>query len=239
MAYYDKIAKQWHAATGYKGGVFKEHVLNSVLLGKLDTIQDRSILELGAGNGYFMPLVYRHFSGQVPSSLIVTDLSIELLKIAHRDFAISNAQYKLLNVCNKFPFEDNCFDIIIASMVFNEIPPKGFWNALQECNRILTKNGRLLIAITHPDFIDSLQKRGLLQRTTKNILTMPGTGSLRLPVIVRPIKVYRDSLKDYGFRFDEEEVYPDEKVIHEKSGLRYARNVPLAAVFTCFKSAKS
>jgi len=32
MAYYDAIAKQWHEATGYKGGAFKELVLNNILL---------------------------------------------------------------------------------------------------------------------------------------------------------------------------------------------------------------
>jgi len=27
MAYYDRIVKQWHTATGYKGGAFKELIL--------------------------------------------------------------------------------------------------------------------------------------------------------------------------------------------------------------------
>jgi SAM-dependent methyltransferase len=239
MAYYDKIAKQWHSAAGYKGGVFKEYILNDVLLEKLDTIQDRSILELGAGNGYFLPLLLRHFSGQVPSSIIVTDLSTELLKIAQEDFWIPDARYQILDVRNKFPFEDRCFDLILAILLFNEVPPKGFINALRECQRTLSEKGRLLIAVTHPDFIDSLQKRGQLQRTAKNILTMPGAGSLRLPVIVRPLKVYRDSLEQAGFQFSEEDVYPNEKVLNERSGLRNARHVPLAVVFSCSKSDKN
>ena len=64
MTYYDRIAKQWHQATGHKGGAFKELVLNDVLLKKLPTIESSSILELGAGNGYFLRLLLRHFSGQ-------------------------------------------------------------------------------------------------------------------------------------------------------------------------------
>ena len=35
MAYYDGIAKRWHETTGYKGGAFKELVLNNILLEKL------------------------------------------------------------------------------------------------------------------------------------------------------------------------------------------------------------
>lgn len=59
MAYYDSIAKRWHEATGYKGGALKEFVLNDVLLGKIKGINGHSILKLGAGNGYFMPMVLR------------------------------------------------------------------------------------------------------------------------------------------------------------------------------------
>ena len=63
MAYYDHIAKHWHAATGYTGGAFKELVLNNLLLEKIASIDHCAILELGAGNGYFLPLVLRRFSG--------------------------------------------------------------------------------------------------------------------------------------------------------------------------------
>lgn len=73
MAYYDAIAKQWHEATGYKGGDFKEQVLNRILLDKLSGIEQRSVLELGAGNDYFMSLELRRFSGQVPAKIVVTD----------------------------------------------------------------------------------------------------------------------------------------------------------------------
>ena len=209
MSYYDQFAKLWHSVTGHQGGAFKEHVLNDVLLSKLPAIQDRSILELGAGNGYFMPLVLRRFSGQIPSSITITDCSDKLLKIARTEFRIPEAQYQRLDIRRPFPFENNRFDIILASMLLNEIPPKGFQDALQECYRTLSAAGLLLIAVTHPDFIHGLQKRGLLQRTAGDLLTMPSTGSLRLPVVVRPVEIYRDSLQAAGFRYEEEAVYPD------------------------------
>jgi hypothetical protein len=82
MAYYDSIAKRWHETTGAKGGAFKELVLNNILLQKLSGIDNCSILELGAGNGYFLPLVLRRFSGQAPSRITVTDQSERLLEIA-------------------------------------------------------------------------------------------------------------------------------------------------------------
>ena len=51
LAYYDRIARKWHAVTGPRGGALKERVLNGLVLGKLEGIAGLSILELGAGNG--------------------------------------------------------------------------------------------------------------------------------------------------------------------------------------------
>ena len=47
------LQKNWHAVTGYRGGAFKQFVLNDVLLENIPAIASKSILELGAGNGYF------------------------------------------------------------------------------------------------------------------------------------------------------------------------------------------
>src|SRR5437870_6777791 len=104
MAYYDQIARQWHATTGFSGGAFKELVLNEVLLNKLPAIAKRAILELGAGNGYFLPLVMRRFSGQVPARVVVTDQSEHMLSIARKAFRVANAEYQVVDVARPFPF---------------------------------------------------------------------------------------------------------------------------------------
>jgi len=236
MTYYDRIAKQWHQATGHKGGAFKELVLNDVLLKKLRTIESSSILELGAGNGYFLRLLLRHFSGQVPSRIVVTDQSRRLLDAAKEHFSIPEAEYHMLDVRRRFPFDDTSFDLVLASMVFNEVGSSDFKRALRECWRVLSSDGLCLIAVTHPDFIDSLRKRRLLQRDKKGTMTMPGSGSLRLPVVVRSLQAYRNSLTESGFRFEEENVFPTTEVLNVKSGLRSAGKVPLALIFKCTKS---
>ncbi len=73
MAYYDRIAQLWHKETGIHGGAFKRYVLNAELMQCFDRIAGISILELGAGNGYFMPLVMERYSGQVPEDVWITD----------------------------------------------------------------------------------------------------------------------------------------------------------------------
>jgi len=236
VSYYDTIAKRWHEATGYKGGAFKELVLNAVLLRKLPPIQDLTILELGAGNGYFLPLVFRHFSGQVPSAVVITDQSRQQLDIAQKHFRLPMAEYRQMDVRQRFPFEENYFDLILASMIFNEVSTRGFRQALAECHRVLSPEGSFLMTVTHPDFVHSLHKGGTLKRTKAGVLTMPSGGSLRLPVVVRSVEAYRSGLAEAGFWLEEEEVYPTDEVLNAKPGLRYAGDVPLALVFKCGRS---
>src|SRR5262249_39465665 len=141
-SYYDRIARKWHAATGAQGGALKKFVLNDLVIGKLSGIAGLSILELGAGNGYFMPLVLRRFSGEVPARIVITDLSRALLEMAQRSFRVREAEYLTLDVRDPFPFPEGSFDLIVANMVFNEIPTAGLRTALGECHRVLSAGGR-------------------------------------------------------------------------------------------------
>ena len=233
MAYYDRIAKQWHDITGYAGGAFKELVLNDVLLRQIPGIEGRSLLELGTGNGYFLPLVFRRFSGQVPRAVVITDQSETLLSIARKRFTIPMAAYQVLDVCRHFPFDNQQFDLILASMLFNEVPAAGFRTALAECHRVLAHGGLLLMTVLHPAFVTGLQERGVLRREPGGLLTMPGAGRLRLPLVIRTHSAYRDALTAAGFAFDEQEVFADESVVNIRPGLRYAGGAPLALVFRC------
>src|SRR5262245_34725927 len=96
-AYYDRIARKWHAVTGAQGGALKKLVLNDLVLSKLPDIAGLAILELGAGNGYFLPLVLRRFSGQVPSRVVITDQSRVLIDLAQRVFRVPGAEYRVLD----------------------------------------------------------------------------------------------------------------------------------------------
>ncbi len=234
MPYYNHISKQWHKATGYEGGPFKALVLNEVILSKIPRIEGCSILELGAGNGYFLPLVFRRFSGQRPSTVVITDQSPKLLEIAQKHFKAPGATYNVLDVRHPFPFGDSRFDLILALMIFNEVPSSVLCNALRECFRLLGARGTMVVAVSHPEFVENLRRRGELQRT-RSIFTMPGTGSLRLPVVVRSAEKYRQTLTQAGFEYTEEEVRATPEVLNEKPGLQRVGREPLALVYKCVK----
>ena len=253
MAYYDRIATSWHRETGYRGGSFKKYVLNDILIEKMAAVPGRSekmaavpgrsdemaavagrsILELGAGNGYFMPLALERYSGQVPQRLVITEASSRLLAIAETHFKIPAADYLQLDVRSPFPFEDAAFDLILATMIFNEVSTGGLRRALIECRRVLRPDGLLLATITHPAFIDSLDRRKQLKTGQGRTLTMPGPGHLRLPIVPRRLRDYEQLLTKTGFAWEQDDVYMTKKVLQEKPGLRPVAGKPLGLIFSC------
>lgn len=159
-----------------------------------------------------------------------------MLEIAQRHFRIPDATYQCLDVGKPFPWADNEFDIVVASMLLNKVPERDIDRVLSECYRVLSLAGMLRVAVTHPKFIQGLQERGVLRQTREGALTMPGSGNLRLPVVMRTIEQYRDGMQSAGFEYVEEEVYPTAGVLSRKAGLRNAGKVPIALVYKCKKS---
>ncbi len=234
MAYYDRIARQWHASTGYHGGPFKRFVLNDLLLERIGSPGDQSILELGAGNGYFCRLMLRRFAGRPPRRLVITDQSPALLETAKGNLNVPAAEYKVLDVRRAFPFPDGAFHLILATMVFNEVSDRGLQRALHECARVLTSRGQLLMTVAHPEFIRDLARRGQLAGS-RNKWTMPAAKGLRLPVYRRSVRDYSRLLESSGFQFEAEDVFADARVLKAKPGLGQARATPLAWVAACVK----
>ena len=234
MAYYDRIAKQWHQITGYSGGSLKRHILNAQVLSYIESIEDSAIMEVGAGNGYFMPLAMKRFSGQIPRRLVISDASQRLLDIAQTSFAIPDAEYMCLDIRKPLPFAANSFDLILATMVFNEINTSGLNAAFEQFSRVLRTPGRIIATVTHPDFIESLSRRGHI-RKQKGYLSMPGAKGLRLPVVLRTVDEYLKLFHWHGFDAIEEDIYPSQQVLRDKPGLAKAGNIPIAAIFVAHK----
>jgi SAM-dependent methyltransferase len=233
VAYYDGIANQWDRVTGYHGGALKRCALNDRLLSKIDIVAGQSILELGAGNGYFAPLMLRRFSGQAPARLLITDQSQKLLAIAKAYHRADYAEYLALDVQQPFPLDAGVFDLVLASMLLNELTNSALQTALQECARVLRPGGRLLGAVPHPAFVHALAKKGVLTDFGRGLFAMPSAEGLRLPVSRRPVQVYLDALAAAGFTAETEDVAQEEKILREKPGLKVPHDAPLALLLTC------
>ncbi len=203
------------------------------MLAQITDIAGKAILELGAGNGYFAPLMLRHFSGQIPSRLIITDQSQELLDIARSSFWIDGAEYLNLDVQDPFPFPDGCLHLVLAGMLLNELTNAGLRHALQECHRILADDGCLIATMPHPDLVRALAKKGALTDFGHGLAAMPGAEGLRLPVSRRSVDAYRQIMAECGFTVVTEDVFPDEMTLHEKPGLKVSQGTPLGLLCHC------
>ncbi len=235
--YYSKIAAAWHDATGPAGGPFKKYVLNDELLARIGSIDGKAILELGAGNGYFVRLMMTRKSGERPARLVVTDAAGALLRIAEQCFRVRVAEYRQLDARRPYPFESGTFDLILATMVFNELGDAGLRAALAECTRVLGSTGRLLATVLHPDFVERLKENGQVKPLGHGFYTIPGPGALRVPVVPRSPAGYESLLSAAGFRFTATAVHPDRRVLRERPGLRHAAGLPLGLVYDCTKLA--
>jgi SAM-dependent methyltransferase len=231
--YYNGIAKQWSRATGHHGGALKRYVLNERILARIAGVAVRALLELGAGNGYFLPLLLRRFSGQLPRRVVVSDQSTVLLRIAETEFAVPGAEYLALDVQAPFPFADASFDLILATMLFNELPTSYLARALAECRRVLAPGGQLLASVPHPAFVHALARRGALTQFGRGLWAMPSAEGLRLPVARRSLEAYAALVAQSGFTATSEDVWPNDQVLHAKPGLTVGRRVPLALVLDC------
>ncbi|MBI3272568.1 MAG: class I SAM-dependent methyltransferase [Planctomycetes bacterium] len=201
MAFYDRIALQWEAATGDAGGALKRNLLNEVLLRRLVEVRGGWVLELGAGNGYFAALLARHRRGRRPARMVISDVSAALLEIARTERPVVDAEYLCLNGAGPYPFEPVTFDVVLATMVFQEIGDEELVRALGECGRVLKPGGQLLMTVLHPRFVHSLDRRGELAPApgARGRWTMPGPGSLRLPIVIRESSEYERLLAVAGF----------------------------------------
>ncbi len=207
------------------------------MLSTISGIEGKAILELGAGNGYFAPFLLRRFSGQLPRQLVITDQSESLLDIAQANFHIDGANYFPLDVQDAFPLPDNSFDLIIASMLFNELTNSGLENALRECSRVLTHDGLLIATVTHPDFVRALSKKGVLTDFGRGLFAMPGAQGLRLPVSRRAITIYQQLMEEAGFTVTTQDIHASEKSLREKQGLKISHGTPLGLLFICHRHA--
>jgi SAM-dependent methyltransferase len=230
VAYYDGIARRWDAVTGAGGGAFKRHVLNDRLLGIIDGIRPLSVLELGAGNGYFSRLLSARWRCE---RLVVTDASPELIDLARQRHPARGAEYRVLDIGEPFPFDAHSFTLLLATMVFNEVRSSDLSRALLECRRILAPGGRLVATVLHPRFVHSLSRRGQLRpaRGERGPLTMPGAKGLRLPVVRRTLEEYEALFRQAGFGFEVQEIIPSPKVLLEKRGAAGSGKIPWALLF--------
>ncbi|MCL2677061.1 MAG: class I SAM-dependent methyltransferase [Streptococcaceae bacterium] len=134
--FYDKIADHFdHTFDGFLASFFKRFIVKT-----LDFSEDIRILDVGCANGRLLSMLenQHHIDG------FGLDISSQMVKVASEKYP----QFTFKQGSSEsIPFEEHSFDIVICSASFHHFPhPEQFLN---EAERVLKENGRLIIAEIH------------------------------------------------------------------------------------------
>jgi ubiquinone/menaquinone biosynthesis C-methylase UbiE len=129
-----------HYDEGYRGGVHRR-IVDTTLDIALTDQRPSSVLDIGCGTGYLVRQVGRRFPDA--RALVGIDPASSMVRIASSRSRGASNQAFFIAAANDLPFADSTFDLVMSTTSFDYWHDQG--EALEECFRIITPNGQLVI----------------------------------------------------------------------------------------------
>lgn len=103
------------------------------------------MLEIGAGTGTLAVMAARR-----GANVVAFDISESMLRVARQNVAAANLTRSIdlmeMGLGRMDTFEDECFDLVVATLVFSELNRNEQVYALRHALRVLRHGGRLVVA---------------------------------------------------------------------------------------------
>lgn len=165
--YRDKtFAEYWNERAGEDGEVYKRFVLDPLLFRELGNFADKTILELGCGNGYLA----KKFLEAGAEKLILADISEHNLEYASQKVDSPKVTFLLQDATKTWQIDDRSIDVIYSNMMLNEV--EDISSVCVEAYRALRAGGIFAFSATHPAwdlFIYAQQQVGVEPRKVKGL----------------------------------------------------------------------
>ena len=195
-----KFASYWNERAGEEGEVYKRDILDPIMFGLLGDLGNKTILELGCGNGY----LGKRFLKQRPHRVILTDISERNIKFAKRKTNRENIDCIIMDATKKWPIDTESLDIVYSNMMLKEI--ENIKTPISEAYRTLKNAGQFVFSVTHPSwdlYIYAQEKAG---RKSKKIKGLGGyfTRNYSKYIMGSNSKTNPDLYKTYGKEFEVE-----------------------------------
>ncbi len=133
---WDQSAGAWITSMGDRGDWGREHVLDPVMLARVNAGHYERALDVGCGEGRFCRMLKAR-----GISAVGIDPTVELIDRAK---SLDPAGDYQLGCAEKLLFSDATFDLVVSYMTLIDIPD--FRSAIREMSRVLKPGGALLIA---------------------------------------------------------------------------------------------
>lgn len=132
--FYSTIARFYNAILNHHLFTFFERQIKS----PLPFLKGRNILEIGVGTGFLLTQYPSHVKA------VGIDISKKMLQIARSNLLMYGKNRWLIRANGEtLPFKESLFDTVVLTFVVSSI--FNIKQLFEECRRILTKNGRIII----------------------------------------------------------------------------------------------
>ena len=136
--------KEWGEVYGIDKDPVRRHLIYPLLLSKLSDLHDKTIVDLGCGNGGLF-----HHIRQLPfKRAIGLDQSDAFLEVAKSQLKDDRVEFVKADLLQPWPVDDQSCDCATSVFVLNEMPD--LFHLFAELARILRPNGAAHIILTHP-----------------------------------------------------------------------------------------
>jgi len=142
------------AAETYSEGVVVEELsLRPIMLDLINDIQDKTVLDLGCGDGrYSIELA------NGGASVLAIDASPHQIDIAKNKYSHKSIKYQVGDSSDIPIVKDKTIDLVFMNMVIPDLDgTEVLTKTIQEARRMLKENGRLIFSTLHPLYVCSDQ----------------------------------------------------------------------------------
>lgn len=243
---WQSLSKWYDASVGESGTSLHTKLIIPRILSYLDLNSDKSILDIGCGNG----VLAKTFS---ELNMIYTGIdSSQYLINAAIKRQVKNATFLCRDICTSNTvdlFQTNLFDIAIFILSIQDIDP--IVDAVKNLSQVVKTNGQVLIFMLHPSFKIPRQtgfvydeNRKLVSRRIDAYLTQNSipykTDKKSKRYIAnfyhRPLESYINIFSNYGFGLKNLYEVPGYKKLDNKMKNRVSREFPEYMVLCFVKS---
>ncbi|MEN8127660.1 MAG: class I SAM-dependent methyltransferase [Planctomycetota bacterium] len=258
--YWDENTTSWTEGVRAGHDIYREHVNNPAFFKMLPDLTEKTVLDVGCGEGYNTRLF-----ADLGAIVTGVDISSNMIEAAreHEQQHNRGTNYIVTSGTDLSMFGDASFDMVLSTMALMDMP--NYTGCIREISRVIKPNGYFQFSIVHPCSMTRSWKWLGDETNPKQYMRISNYFSLmkpekedeisewyfsgidaeirnkatkfRVPDFYRTLSEYFNALVNSGFIVNKlVEPFADENSAKHFPGIAETRNIPYFLVFQCNKA---